>query len=115
MLVGLGMVDFPDSMADLPYREHVTYLASDLIGTKALYDHLIARLDHHVSDLDVDHISWMLASDASGRPARYWIDKVSQVDLRGTVRALTRSRGQEDLPTNTIPTSGPITTASVHP
>ena len=45
MLVGLRMIDFPGSMAALPYREHVRYLASDLVGTKALYEHLTARLD----------------------------------------------------------------------
>jgi DNA polymerase I-like protein with 3'-5' exonuclease and polymerase domains len=44
MLTGLAMVDFPGRVEDLPYREHVTYLASDLLGTRALYDHLVARL-----------------------------------------------------------------------
>ena len=47
MLVGLRMIDFPGSMAALPYREHVRYLVSDLIGTKALYEHLTARLDNN--------------------------------------------------------------------
>ena len=45
MLVGLRMIDYPGDMAALPYREHVRYLASDLVGTKALYEHLTARLD----------------------------------------------------------------------
>ena len=44
MLTGLGMLDFPGDTASLPYRDHVTYLASDLIGTRALYDHLTTRL-----------------------------------------------------------------------
>ena len=32
------MIDFPGSVATLPYRDHVRYLASDLIGTRALYE-----------------------------------------------------------------------------
>jgi hypothetical protein len=47
MLVGLRMLDFPGSMASLPYQQHVRYLASDLIGTKALYEHLIARFNYN--------------------------------------------------------------------
>lgn len=48
MLVGLRMLDFPGSMAGLPYNQHVRYLASDLIGTKALYEYLIGRLDSNL-------------------------------------------------------------------
>ena len=39
------MIDYPGSVAALPYREHVRYLASDLIGTRALYDYLLDRLN----------------------------------------------------------------------
>jgi DNA polymerase I-like protein with 3'-5' exonuclease and polymerase domains len=45
MLVGLRMVDFPGSMAGLPYKQHVRYLASDLIGNRSLYDYMITRLN----------------------------------------------------------------------
>ena len=44
-LCGVGMIDFPGSVAALPYRDHVRYLASDLIGTRALYDYLLNRLN----------------------------------------------------------------------
>ena len=45
-LLSLRMVEFDNStrMDVVPYAEHVLYLTSDLVGTKALYDHLIARL-----------------------------------------------------------------------
>ena len=44
-LTHVGMIDYPGSVAALPYREHVSYLASDLIGTRALYDYLLDRLN----------------------------------------------------------------------
>ena len=40
MLTGLGMIDFPGSMVSPPYQKHVTYLASDLIGTRPPHHHL---------------------------------------------------------------------------
>src|SRR5208337_4385077 len=43
-LCGVGMIDFPGSVACLPYRDHVRYLASDLIGTWALYEFLLTQL-----------------------------------------------------------------------
>ena len=49
MLTGVGMIDFPGSMAALPYRDHTIYLSSDLLETKALYDYLIARLNSNSS------------------------------------------------------------------
>ena len=45
MLTDIEMIDFPGSIAALPYREHVRYLASDLIGTQHLYNHLMDRLN----------------------------------------------------------------------
>lgn len=38
------MREFPGQMEMAPYRIHATYLASDLLGTKALYDHLWPQL-----------------------------------------------------------------------
>ena len=45
-LLGIGMVGYSDNtpMDVLPYEQHVRYLTSDLLGTAALYDHLMARL-----------------------------------------------------------------------
>ena len=45
-LLGLRMVGFDNStpMASLPYAQHVLYLTSDLLGTKALYEYLISLL-----------------------------------------------------------------------
>ena len=51
-LTGVGMIDYPGSVAALPYREHVSYLASDLIGTRALYQHLLDRLNQRPRLLD---------------------------------------------------------------
>jgi DNA polymerase I-like protein with 3'-5' exonuclease and polymerase domains len=45
MLCGLSMLDNPGPIAALPYRDHVRYLASDLLGTRALYEYLVTRLD----------------------------------------------------------------------
>jgi DNA polymerase I-like protein with 3'-5' exonuclease and polymerase domains len=39
-LLGLRIPEFPGSMERVPYREHCKYLACDLLGTRALYDHL---------------------------------------------------------------------------
>ena len=44
-LTYVGMIDYPGSVATLPYRDHVSYLASDLIGTRALYDYLLDQLN----------------------------------------------------------------------
>ena len=46
------MIDYPGSVAALAYREHVSYLASDLIGTRALYQHLLDRLNQRPRLLD---------------------------------------------------------------
>ena len=43
-------IESPDNIAGLPYREHVRYLTSDLLVTKALHDHLLQTL--HPSLLD---------------------------------------------------------------
>ena len=48
-LAGVGMIDFPDAVAALPYRDHVRYLASDLLGTAALQEHLQGRLNQRPS------------------------------------------------------------------
>ena len=56
-LVLVDMIDFPGSVAALPYREHVSYLASDLIGTRALYDYLLDRLNQRPQLRDYyDHL-----------------------------------------------------------
>ena len=49
MLTDIEMLDFPGSIAALPYREHVRYLASDLVGTQHLYNHLMDRLTSNPS------------------------------------------------------------------
>jgi DNA polymerase I-like protein with 3'-5' exonuclease and polymerase domains len=44
-LLSLGMVDYPEGAMDtLAYEPHVQYLTSDLLGTSALYDHLLATI-----------------------------------------------------------------------
>ena len=45
-LLHIGMVGFSDHtpMEVLPYEQHVQYLTSDLLGTAALYDHLMDQL-----------------------------------------------------------------------
>ena len=45
-LLHLGMVSYDETtpMETLPYYEHVLYLTSDLLGTAALYNHLVGRL-----------------------------------------------------------------------
>ena len=51
-LTHVGMIDYPGSVAALPYRDHVRYLVSDLIGTRALYEHLLDRLNQRPRLLD---------------------------------------------------------------
>ena len=56
-LTHVGMIDYPGSVAALPYREHVSYLASDLIGTRAIYDYLLDRLNQRPQLRDYyDHL-----------------------------------------------------------
>ena len=45
-LLNIGMVSYDETtpMEILPYYEHVLYLTSDLLGTAALYNYLMARL-----------------------------------------------------------------------
>ncbi|HKM54800.1 MAG TPA: DNA polymerase [Isosphaeraceae bacterium] len=43
-LLGLRMPYFPGTIERVPYAAHRTYLACDLLGTRALYDHLWPRL-----------------------------------------------------------------------
>ena len=45
-LLNLRLVEYDDStpMDVMPLRDHVRYLTSDLLGTKAFYDYLMARL-----------------------------------------------------------------------
>ena len=43
-LLGLRMPHFPGAIAWVPYAQHRTYLACDLLGTRALYEHLWPRL-----------------------------------------------------------------------
>jgi DNA polymerase I-like protein with 3'-5' exonuclease and polymerase domains len=43
-LLGLKMPGFPGAIELAPYAAHATYLASDLLGTRALYDYLWPRL-----------------------------------------------------------------------
>src|SRR5512135_2874129 len=43
-LLGLRMPHFPGAIERVPYAAHRTYLACDLLGTRALYDYLWPRL-----------------------------------------------------------------------
>ncbi|MBV8609985.1 MAG: hypothetical protein JO034_21310 [Singulisphaera sp.] len=43
-LLGLRMPHFPGAIAWVPYAQHRTYLACDLLGTRALYEYLWPRL-----------------------------------------------------------------------
>ena len=47
-LLGLRMPHFPGAITLAPYSIHATYLASDLLGTKALYDFLWSQLPRPV-------------------------------------------------------------------
>src|SRR5262249_42874215 len=82
-LLGLKMASFPGDIGLAPYREHATYLASDLLGTKALYDYLWPRL----SDRERSYYQEMVAplipmlldmSDQGMRADPAFIDSESQ-------------------------------------
>jgi DNA polymerase I-like protein with 3'-5' exonuclease and polymerase domains len=51
-ILGVRLIGFDDTtpMDVLPYRRHVLYLTSDLLGTRLLYDHLLGRLTPGLRD-----------------------------------------------------------------
>ena len=69
-LCGVGMIDFPGSVACLPYRDHVRYLASDLIGTWALYEFLLTQLAQRPRLTDYYDLLCASANSAAGRNDR---------------------------------------------
>jgi DNA polymerase I-like protein with 3'-5' exonuclease and polymerase domains len=49
-LLGIKMPHFPGSIELAPYKQHATYLACDLLGTKRLYDFLWPKLSPREQD-----------------------------------------------------------------
>jgi DNA polymerase I-like protein with 3'-5' exonuclease and polymerase domains len=94
------MIDFPGSMAALPYQQHTCYLASDLIGTRALYEHLIDRLNsnHQLREY----------YDRLGAPLTPLLVAMTEYGFRADLDGINAERARVDAIRTEIETRHPI-------